>query len=254
MKKCKEKLTKTQKARLQAQFDYATDMLKREDIAGVREMVQDGWKDMIQLFDAKTVVKMVHPITLLQNYEFLCEREKNIRAAQEFLKQVLSDPLTSEFETILECYTDELRTFGIDPDIYSDNFAKHYAKDFIIEIDNLPEILSANKLIANVKMRDILDEASYSYFGFEDFLKGFIVAGGDASMLAAKFLDEIGYSCEYDEFSALFDLLEAGCDIDVVHLADCVDVNILNNEDKNRCYRILKENGADRTILARFAA
>lgn len=254
MKEKAKKVTKEQKARLQAEYDYACDMAKNpENIADVRELMQDSWKDMILVFDAKTVIGMVHPITILQNHDFLCEREKCIRAAHSYLKEVLSDPLTSEFKTILQYYTDELKEFGIDPDLYTDAFAKNYAKDYVCDLEGLPQFLSANIFLENIEIKDIYDSISW-YYGFDDFLKEFIDAGGDETLLATKFLDEIGYSSVYEEFSALFDLLEAGCDIDVAYLADCVDVKILNNEDKNRYYQVLKEHGADKTILERFAA
>ncbi len=253
MKKEATKITKQQKAKLQAEYDYACDMVKNGDINGAREVMQDIWRLCLPLFDVKTVISMVHPIVILQSYDFLCEREKYIRTAQRFIKDVLSNPLADEFKPILQDYTDELKEFGIDPDSYAASFAKNYAKDFIDDLSNLPEILSADRFLENVSMREIYDSL-YWFYSFDNFLKEFIEAGGDETLLCEKFLDEIGYSSVYEEFSALFDLLEAGCNIDVEYLADCVDVNILNSEDKDRYYRILKEHGADRTILERFAA
>ena len=252
MKKDQHKITKTMRTKLQVKFDYASDLMKRGDVAGAREIVQDEWILMLPLFDPKAVIQMVHPVTLLNYFDVLCERERYIRATQSFLKQVLSDPMTSEFKVILQLYPDELRSFGIDPDVYSDTFAKYYAKDFIGDIDCLPEVLSADKLISNVNMSDILEDVSY--WKFDDFLKKFIEADGDTDLLANKFIQEIGYTSVYDEFSALFDLLEVGCDIDIEYFADCVDVEILNSEEKDRYYQVLKERGADRTILDRFAA
>ncbi len=254
MKKSNKKFTKKDRAALQAEFDFACDLAKNpENIMEVREATQNSWKDLLIVFDAKTVISMVHPIFILQNYDFLCKRESWMRASHDFLKDVLSDPLSDEFKPILQDYSDELKGFGIDPDVYAESLLENYAGDFVRDLNGLPNFISADRLLKSIQIRDFFD-ATGNHCNFSDFLRNFIDAGGDVALLADKFIDEIGYTSIYEEFSALFDLLEAGCDIDVAYLADCVDVRIINNEDKNRYYNILKEHGADRTILEDFVA
>lgn len=247
-----EKITKKQKAQLQARYDYARDMIENgRDITDVRDVMKHYWKSMIIFIDPKDVFELVCPTELLQNFDFLQTTESTYDAAKECLRKYLNDPSTEDFKNILSEYYFELMLFGIRPSDYANDFAKNYAKDYIGEIDDLPDILSADRLIENVTMRDILDDRTW--YTFDDFLQEFIKAGGDGDLLKIKFLKEIGYSNDYKESSALFNLFEAGCSVDINKLSKCIDVSILGSEEKARYCRVFKEHGASEKIIKRFS-
>lgn len=171
---------------------------------------------------------------------------------KKYLEKLLSDPMTDCFKVLLSEYYDELKTLGICPDIYADTFVKYYAKDYITDLRNLPRIITADNIIEHVPMKTILDELNYCSFG--EFLQQFDDAEGSFGLLVEKFIDEIGYSSDYNEFEALADIIMYnGSDgINLKKFADAINVSFLDDYERRGFYELLEKNGLDSGTLQKF--
>ena len=119
-------------------------------------------------------------------------------------------------------------------------------------ISSLPELISPRQILDYCTMREIIEWVRPDRF--YAFLEGpYITGGGDIDLLATKFIDEIGYSSNFDESDLMMDLLLAGATvIDSEQFIDCIDVSLLDDYDKGMYYEDLKNIGFNERLLEKF--
>ncbi len=201
----------------------------REVFASLAEWmkIRSEWAD-----DIRTVFQMLH------DYKMPTEEMK------AWLDSHDTDGLLID---ICEYGQDEWGEIGIDANDFVDKFLSRFGEQYFdhFHLDDLPECITMDKLIAHYKVKDILD-FSKSY-GFYAFLSEYKICDGDLTGLTEKFVKEIGYDPQWKE--AIIDLIEIGAPVDLEKF-----VSSLSPDDiQDYYYDTLERAGASREVLERVA-
>lgn len=118
--------------------------------------------------------------------------------------------------------------------------------------DDFPEWLTLNYFLKFVPMKYVISECRY---GFDYFIECYLKAGGDFCKLAEKFINEVGYSNNYEDFDAMACMLCTDSSMfDLVAFANGVDCDQLSDKyEREWYYCVLQGAGLDSTHLKKFA-
>ena len=148
---------------------------------------------------------------------------------------------------ICEYNRDEWESIGIKAEDFIDKYLARYGEQFFenFHLDDLPEIVTMEKLLDFYKIKDILGFTKS--YGFCEFLGEYKACGGKIEAVADKFFKEIGYDPQWRE--AIIDLIEAGAPVDFEKF-----VSSLSPDDiRDYYYDTLERAGASREVLERVA-
>jgi hypothetical protein len=102
-------------------------------------------------------------------------------------------------------------------------------------------------------MKEIIENCSP--YSFEDFIADYLEAGKDVNDLAKKFMNEIGYSSNSSESSALLALVYAEVSVDIIDPAkylELVDVSQLDDCEAESWYDYFEDKGYDSRLISKF--
>lgn len=142
-------------------------------------------------------------------------------------------------------YPESWAPLGINGSEYVEQWLEYNAEEYFktSRLSDLPRLVSVQQIVDSLDMRDIL---GFIYpNSLRDFLQGdFEDAEGDIDAFAQKFIDEIGYSHEFDDFDAMLDLIVAGATvIDIEKFIDAIDTDLLDEYIKRSYYDDLRGAG-----------
>lgn len=156
--------------------------------------------------------------------------EEQVKTLTWFQDRGLSQAIIKEWlEKNSTCYMDEYVIESM-PDFYEkygvvregmiERWLDRYGDEYFNvsgKLSELPKAIGVEKLISFFSMKEILDYCSCPY-DFSYFVDEYVENGNDINVLAAKFMDEIGYpsDCDSDEYSALLDLVYAGASAEII--------------------------------------
>ena len=166
----------------------------------------------------------------------------------EWLKRHMNSSIVSDmFDGCqYECW-DEL---GIDTYDYEEEYLEHHFQ-FDGTVDQLTRVnVRIEKLLAHISAEELVENV----WDFDEFVREF-AEKFDFTLLAKKFLAEIGYSPEFKYFDAMWSLIDYdSTPFGLQKFIDCVDVSQLDADDKERYHKTLLQCGVEETYLAKFLA
>lgn len=245
-------------AKAQALFDYLTDRLITESfLEDVNYEMNLNLKMFLEYgFDMNIILQGLAPDDIYRNYELLVAHGARINTRE--LVQRLSDDFVWE-------HLDELVNQGFDADKilkgrrcsrknveYLKKFLEEHEDKFLANLATLPDAISADTLVDNIPMGDIMSASRY--IGLEKFIDDFESAGGDINSLSDKFVKEVGYTGNYEDIMALAQIIDHG-GIHGISLNDfikSIDMSMLNEEDKATIVKILGQARVNQKYLDAF--
>ncbi len=245
-------------AKAQALFDYLADRLITESfLEDVNYEMNQNLETFLKYgFDMNIILQGLAPDDVYRNYELLVSYGAKIDTNK--LVSRLSDDFAWE-------HLDELIDQGFDVDKilkgrrcsrknakYLNKFLVEHEDKFLTNMASLPDAISANKLIENIPMKDIMSFSKYR--GFEKFIEDYESAHFDINYLSAKFVEEIGYTGNYEDIMALTQIINHG-GIDGISLdkfIESIDMSILDEDDKQTITDTLKVARVNQKYLDAF--
>ncbi len=156
-------------------------------------------------------------------------------------------------ETAFDYYPDEFKKYGVVLSNFTDRYLDIYGEYLTYDLDECPESISMDDLLNHYSIREIAE--ANGVCGFQDrFLPKFLARGGDINHLVKKFVDEIGYTDDYEMSDALFEIISRGGTdgVDFNKLAKSINIPDLCEEECVGWYNLLSAYGAEPAILRRF--
>lgn len=171
---------------------------------------------------------------------------------QEWLKTHTSSYMR---DYIVESGSDFYKKFDMKDDDMIERWLDSYGYRFFSEekLSDLPDTISIDKLIGFFSMKEIIDNCSP--YGFDQFISDYLESNQDINVLARKFMNEIGYSSNSSDSSALLDLVDAGASVDIIDPAkyiDLVDVSQLDDCEALSWYDYYECKGYDSQRISKF--
>ncbi len=245
-------------AKTQALFDYLTDRLITESfVEDVNYEMNLNLKTFLKYgFDMNIILQGLAPDDIYRNYELLVSYGAKIDTKK--LVSRLSDDFVWE-------HLDELINQGFDADKilkgrrcsrknveYLKKFLEEHEDKFLANLATLPDAISADTLVDNIPMGDIMSASRY--IGLERFIDDFESAGGDINSLSDKFVNEIGYTGNYEDIMALAQIIDHGGihGISLDDFIESIDMSILNEKDKETIVKILGQARVNQRYLDAF--
>ena len=120
-------------------------------------------------------------------------------------------------------------------------FLAEHEDKFLANLATLPDAISADTLVENIPMDDIISASRY--IGLERFIDDFECAGGDINCLSEQFVKDVGYTGRYEDIMTLAQIIEHGGTngISLDEFMESIDMSILDDDDKVFIARILTE-------------
>ncbi|MBR2741612.1 hypothetical protein IKD98_02555 [Candidatus Saccharibacteria bacterium] len=234
-------------ARAQEHFDYLARRLEDEGFPeDVHYDMSLNLKTFLECgFDRSIILRGLTPEDIFYNYDLLMAHDAIIDMEE------IASRMTDDF--VWE-HLGELVERGLDSNKvlkgrrcsrrnvkYLKKFLVEHEDKFLANLATLPEAISADTLVENIPMDDIVSASRY--IGLERFIDDFECAGGDINCLSEQFVKEIGYTGRYEDIMTLAQIIDHGgtSGVSLDEFIESIDMSMLDEDDRAFITRILEE-------------